>query len=574
MLGLTMSVKMEKAMTNLRHNNRTLTEEEYQHPDHKHIIREKTKDNLIIKQSTLKDAYEEVFGEAVEEYNAKQKRKDRKIDDYYLHVYHSKTLDLQREMIIGLGNVDDWEKLGYEKKKEAGQLLKEVVEDFIKDKEGHIHVYNAVVHLDEAGAPHAHINFIPLAHGYRNGLSTQPSWTKSLAQMGYQGKGRKPFMAFRETEVSRIEKIAKKYGIERKLGETNELPDVKTYKKVKELEKQAKAKEAEIEELEQDFSKKDRELKSRAFEQAKALSDFNERLENKVKKKEGELEQLESELAEKQARSQKAGATAHQARQEALEAKQAKEQAQNETQELRSEVERLKSEKKTVQEEAEKLKAQVEAKEQALAEKDKVISEKDSYISRQQAQLEHNARLLDEQTKNYDQQTNFIERRMRALQGIEKASRVTYDEKGVFKTLGKVTMDQSHYENLKKKAGFFDSLKDFATDIVSTIQETSVYKALEAKMTAEINKWKKAYQSLKAKVTELEDKVDSQNDELFELYTERDNLREELKEEQELREKLDKYLKPREKEELAAKIERREQREQEAIRQKKQGYWR
>lgn len=559
-------------MTNLRHNNRTLTEEEYQHPDHKHIIREKTKDNLIIKQSTLKDAYEEVFGDAVEEYNAKQKRKDRKIDDYYLHVYHSKTLDLQREMIIGLGNVDDWEKLGYEKKKEAGQLLKEVVEDFIKDKEGHIHVYNAVVHLDEAGAPHAHINFIPLAHGYRNGLSTQPSWTKSLAQMGYQGKGRKPFMAFRETEVARIEKIAKKYGIERKLGVTNELPDVKTYKKVKELEKQAKAKEAEIEELEQDFSKKDRELKSRAFEQAKALSDFNERLESKVKNKEGELEQLESELADKQARAQEAGATAHQARQEALEAKQAKEQAQNEAQSLQAEVEHLQSEKKTAQAEAEKLKAQVEAKEQALAEKDKAISEKDSYISRQQAQLDHNARLLEEQTKNYDQQTNFIERRMKALQGIEKASRVTYDEKGVFKTLGKVTMDQSHYENLKKKAGFFDSLKDFATDIVSTIQETSVYKALEAKMTAEVNKWKRAYQSLKEKVTELEDKVDSQNDELFELYTERDNLREELKEEQELREKLDKYLKPREKEELAAKIERREQRHQETIKQRNQGY--
>lgn len=202
------------------------------------------------------------------------------------------------------------------------------------------------------------------------------------------------------------------------------------------------------------------------------------------------------------------------------------------------------------------------------------MAEKDNYISRQQAQLDHNARLLEEQTKNYDQQTNFIERRMKALQGIEKASRVTYDEKGVFKTLGKVTMDQSHYENLKKKAGFFDSLKDFATDIVSTIQETSVYKALEAKMTNEVNKWKKAYQSLKAKVTELEDKVDSQNDELFELYTERNNLREELKEEQELREKLDKYLKPREKEELAAKIERREQREQEAIKRKRQGYWR
>lgn len=562
-------------MTNLRHNNRELTEEEYQHPDHKHIIREKTKDNLIIKQSTLQEAYEEVFGDAVEEYNAKQKRKDRKIDDYYLHVYHSKTLDLQREMIIGLGNVDDWEKLGYEKKKEAGQLLKEVVEDFIKDKEGHIHVYNAVVHLDEAGAPHAHINFIPLAHGYRNGLSTQPSWTKSLAQMGYQGKGRKPFMAFRETEVARIEKIAKKYGIERKLGVTNELPDVKTYKKVKELEKQAKAKEAEIEELEQDFSKKDRELKSRAFEQAKALSDFNERLESKVKSKESELEQLDSELAEKQAKAEKAGASAYEARLEAQKAQQDKEQAQGEAESLKSELERLKTEKKAVQEQAEKLKAQAKEAEQALSEKEKVLEQKSQLLSQQESKLAQNESFLQEQDRRFDEQTHFIERRAKALQGLENASRVTYSDEDVRPNgfnPNEVIIKKAHYKNLKQKAGFFDSLKDFATDIVSTIKETSVYKALEAKMTAEVNKWKRAYQSLKEKVTELEDKVDSQNDELFELYTERDNLREELKEEQELREKLDKYLKPREKEELAAKIERREQRHQETIKQRNQGY--
>ena len=185
MIGLTFSVKIKSNRTNLRHNNRTLSEEEFAQPAHEHIIREKSNNNIVIRQSTVQEAYKEVFGEAVEEYNSKQKRKDRQIKDYYLHVYHSKTLDVQREMIIGLGNKQDLEKLGYEKKKEAGQLIKEVIEDFIKDKKDHIHVYNAVVHLDEDGAPHAHINFIPLAHGYKNGLKTQPSWTKSLAQMGY-----------------------------------------------------------------------------------------------------------------------------------------------------------------------------------------------------------------------------------------------------------------------------------------------------------------------------------------------------------------------------------------------------
>lgn len=568
---MTISLKMESGQTSIRHNNRTLSEEEYLEPAHSHIIRERTKDNIIIKQEPIAEAYKKLFDDEVAKYN-EGKKPCRQISNYYKHVQKSKTLNTQKEMIIGVGSKEDWDLLTYEDKKKAGQAIARYVEDFMKSNKDNIYVYNATVHLDEAGAPHAHINFIPLAHGYKNGLKTQPSWSKALEQLGYKGKSKAPFIAFRKAEVERVEKIINEIGITRKLGKTNDIANVQAYKEVKRLEEQAKAKEAELKGLEQEYSEKDRELKKRATEQAQALTEFNQKLESKLKSKKGELEQLDSELTEKQARSQKAGATAFQARQEALEAKRDKEQAQSEAQELRSEVERLKSEKKAVQEEAEKLKAQVEAKEQALAVKDKAIADKDQYISRQQVQLDHNAKLLEEQTKNYDQQTNFIERRMKALKGIEKASRVTYDEKGVFKTLGKVTMDQTHYENLKKKAGFFDSLKDFATDIVSTIQETSVYKALEAKMTAEVNKWKRAYQSLKEKVTELEDKVDSQNDELFELYTERDNLREELKEEQELREKLDKYLKPREKEELAAKIERREQRHQEAIKQKNQGY--
>ena len=574
MPDMTISLKMETGKTSIRHNNRDLTEEEYLEPAHSHIIRERTKDNIIIKQEPIAEAYKKLFDDEVAKYN-EGKKPCRQISNYYKHVQKSKTLNTQKEMIIGVGSKEDWDLLSYEDKKEAGKAIARYVEDFMKSNKDNIYVYNATVHLDEGGAPHAHINFIPLAHGYRNGLATQPSWSKALEQLGYKGKSKAPFIAFRKAEVERVEKIINEIGITRKLGKTNDIANVQAYKEVKRLEEQAKAKEAEIGALEQEYSKKDRELKSRAFEQAKALSDFNEKLESKVKSKESELEQLDSELAEKQARSQKAGATAHQARQEALEAKQAKEKAQTEAQNLKAEVERLKSEKKIVQEEAEKLKTQVEAKEQALAEKDKAISEKDSYISRQQAQLDHNARLLDEQTKNYDQQTNFIERRMKALQGLENASRVTYSDENVRSNgfnPNEVIIKKAHYKNLKQRAGFFDSLKDFATDIVSTIQETSVYKALEAKMTAEVNKWKRAYQSLKEKVTELEDKVDSQNDELFELYTERDNLREELKEEQELREKLDKYLKPREKEELAAKIERREQRHQEAIKQRNQGY--
>ena len=449
MLGLTFSVKIHRDATNIRHNNRTLTEEEYREPAHEHIIREKSENNIVIRQSTIQEAYKEVFGEALEEYNAKQKRQDRKIKDYYLHVYHSKTLDLQREMIFGLGNKEDWDKLGYEKKKEAGRLLKEVVEDFIKDKKDHIHVYNAVVHLDEAGAPHAHITFIPLAHGYKNGLKTQPSWTKSLAQMGYPGKGRKPFMAFRETEVERIGRIAKKYGIERKLGETNDIADVRMYKKVKELEKQAKAKEAEIEGLEQDYSQKDRELKRQAQEQAQVLDEFNKDLENKVRDKEVELELLDSELAEKQAEAQGAGESAQRARQEAQQAVQAKEQAEKEAQRLRAEIEQLRAEK--------------QAKESAIA----TIDEN---VERKQAILDDVNQRFDE--RRYDFEKWQVMKRYNELTDISN-----YSDKDVRPNTfngDELIIKKKHYENLKQKASFFDrawELKDSLREIKDTLME-------------------------------------------------------------------------------------------------------
>jgi plasmid recombination enzyme len=499
MIGLTMSVKMEKSMTNLRHNNRTLTEEEYKQPAHEHIIRERTKDNIVIKHSTIQEAYQEVFGEAVEAYNARQKRKDRKIDDYYLHVYHSKTLDLQREMIIGLGNMDDWNELGYEKKKEAGQLLKEVVEDFIKDKKDHIHVYNAVIHLDEAGAPHAHINFIPLAHGYRNGLSTQPSWTKSLAQMGYQGKGRKPFMAFRETEVARIEKIAKNYGIERKLGETNDAPDVRTYKKVKDLEKQAKAKEAEIEGLEQEYSQKDRELKRQATEQAQALSKFNERLENEVNEKEVELELLDSELAEKQAEAQGAGESAQRARQEAQQAQQAKEQAEREAQNLRVDIERLRADK--------------QAKESAIATIDETMERKQA--------------ILDDVNENFDERLYDFEKRKVMKQYTELTGVPKYTDRDVrpntFKS-DELIIKKEHYENLKKKASFFDraweikdSLREIKDTLMEKINESFIVQGL-----------KKTIRDLRNKVTALtkENETLKKKQEEYDIYLTPDQRRE------------------------------------------------
>ncbi|MBD2794661.1 plasmid recombination protein, partial [Xenorhabdus szentirmaii] len=97
---MSMSVSLKKATnkTNIKHNNRTMSEKEKER--NSHIDYSKSDDNKYFVQKDLKELYQEEFGEALEKYNAKQKRNDRKIDDYYKHIQSSKKTSLQQEMII------------------------------------------------------------------------------------------------------------------------------------------------------------------------------------------------------------------------------------------------------------------------------------------------------------------------------------------------------------------------------------------------------------------------------------------------------------------------------------------
>jgi mob len=668
MQNISLSVTHSDNKINVKHNNRDFEEREWGHTTNSHINRDLSKYNTTFVKQDIKEAYQEAFGEALAEYNEKQKRKYLKIPDYYEYIKglndQHKTkkskggkattkYNLQDEIIITIGNKDYWDDIHYRtissindkeeaerifieyKKKQSDEIFKEFLKDF-QAKHKHLHVFNAVAHYDEAGAPHMHLTFFGKAEGLKKGLRLQPRTTRAVAQdldgdfyakmlesdqkkydlakenLERKKQGLKPLQGDRKGDMSASANVYKQF-----LAETKQI----LIDKARELGLEYQATGTH------DFGADMDEFKETMKKREEAI---DKEVDKYKQQKQAEIKQLDSEIADKRTQAQEAKATAKQAKEDAQKATQEKalaeeaaktatkakdeatreeriakqnaEEAQKQAENFKADLERVKAENEAKKAELNKLSEKIadqtleleETKEEkALLEADKnffreqvqeniskiseqstKISEQENQIRENEAKISKNKDFMAQQVRQHDEQIDFIGRRTRALQGLEKASKVTYDEKGVFKTLGKVTMDQSHYENLKKKAGFFDSLKDFANDIVSTIQETSVYKALEAKMTAEINKWKRAYQSLKEKVTELEDKVDSQNDELFELYTERDNLREELKEEQELREKLDKYLKPREKEELAAKIERREQRHQEAIKQKRQGYWR
>lgn len=311
---MTLSFKTNPKQTNIRHNNRELTEKEFRSKAHKHIQREKSKYNIQIFKRDIKDVYHDLFDDALNAYNTKQKRKDRKIDDYYKHVQKSKNLDLQREFIVAVGNKADWEKLSFEEKQEVGEALARYVRDF-NERHDNMTIYNAIVHLDESGAPHAHFNVVPTATGYKNGLAVQPSFRKALEQEGFGPSGPEQFKAFRDAEIHRLHEFVHEIGIDRKAGQTNDIKDMREYKDAMEyienrkssqivkMQREEQAHEEKMNELnerlrqqEEMIQKRDEAFKASKREQARVIKEYNDEIASKAEQL--DLKQIEDDTVD------------------------------------------------------------------------------------------------------------------------------------------------------------------------------------------------------------------------------------------------------------------------------------
>lgn len=296
---MTLSFKTNPRQTNIRHNNRELTEKEFSSDAHKHIQREKSKYNIQIFKRDIKDVYHDLFDDALNAYNTKQKRKDRKIDDYYKHVQKSKNLDLQREFIVTVGNKADWEKLSFEEKQEVGEALGRYVSDF-NERHSNMTIYNAIVHLDESGAPHAHFNVVPTATGYKNGLAVQPSFRKALEQEGFGPSGREQFKAFRDAEIHRLHEFVHEIGIDRKAGQTNDIKDMREYKDAMEyIENRKSSQIVKIQREEQAHEEKMRELNERLKQQEEKIQKRDEAFEASKRQQARIIKQMNDEILSK-----------------------------------------------------------------------------------------------------------------------------------------------------------------------------------------------------------------------------------------------------------------------------------
>lgn len=217
------------------HNTRTFNA--------KNVDKERSGDNVEFCHSDIKQVYHKLFDEALEHYNAKQKRNDRRIDNYYEKIRRGKQEKLFHEVIFQIGNKDDMNA-----KSNEGQLAKEILTEFMQDfqsRNSNLHVFSAHLHMDEE-TPHIHIDFIPIICNSKRGLDTRVSLKGALGEQGFKGgtRGATEWNQWIEAEKQELSKVMGRYGIQwKQLGTHNK------HLSVLEFEKQERQKE--VKQLEQ-----------------------------------------------------------------------------------------------------------------------------------------------------------------------------------------------------------------------------------------------------------------------------------------------------------------------------------
>ena len=278
----TISVRIDKG--SIGHNNR-----DFIAPN---VDKNRTHENIILVREDIQKIYHELFDNALDEYNAKQKRKDRRIKNYYEHINRSKQEKPFYEVLFQIGNTEDTH-CGTPEAVVATKVLTDFVNGF-QERNPHIRVFNAVIHLDEE-TPHVHIDFVPFATKQKRGLSTRNSLSKALEQQGFvsEGKNNTCTKQWVEHEKEQLAEVMKSYGIEwEKLGTHEQHLDVLDYKK------KMRAQEVAVLENKVECTQHQLESTERVLRDADATL---ARLDTEYTKKSEAVEKLGADIEEKSA---------------------------------------------------------------------------------------------------------------------------------------------------------------------------------------------------------------------------------------------------------------------------------
>ena len=169
--------------------------------------------NITYCQENIKAVYHELFDEALERYNAKQTRADRRIENYYEKIRSGKQEKPFHEIILQVGNKDDMSA-----DSDEGRLAAAVLDEYMKafqERNPNLRVFSAHLHMDEA-TPHLHIDFVPFTTGSKRGLDTRVSLKQALAAQGFKGgtRGDTEWSQWVRSEKEQLSLVMERHGIE------------------------------------------------------------------------------------------------------------------------------------------------------------------------------------------------------------------------------------------------------------------------------------------------------------------------------------------------------------------------
>ena len=279
------TISMMVGKGSLNHNNRTFTA--------KNVDAERSRCNKVYVKESIKKVYHTLFDEALEAYNSKQTRADRRIDNYYEKIRTSKQEKLFHELIVQIGNRDDTN-CDMLESIYAQSALEEYMMGF-QERNLNLRVFNAVMHLDEE-TPHLHIDYVPFSTGNKRGLETKVSLKGALKAQGFVGTGRfdTEWKRWVESEKQCLAEIMEHYKMEWLQKGTHE-------KHLSVYDYEKKMRKAEVAELEQEISDQKDKIASQSFlmevneETLQSQEQILEENEVKAKKIRQEMEQAKED---------------------------------------------------------------------------------------------------------------------------------------------------------------------------------------------------------------------------------------------------------------------------------------
>ena len=205
------TISFVKGKGSLSHNNRDFVAD--------NVDKDRMDWNIYYIQQSLKEAYALLFTSAIEDYNSKQKRKNRWVTDYLSDIKNSGNNEKPfYEVVVQIGRKEDTGVLDADGKLSMdAEVAKMILDEYVRtfqERNPNLYLFNAVLHMDEA-TPHLHLDYIPVAHGYKTKMHTRNSLTKALQEMGIE-----PATSKLDTETMHWQKRERDYlmGICRERG--------------------------------------------------------------------------------------------------------------------------------------------------------------------------------------------------------------------------------------------------------------------------------------------------------------------------------------------------------------------